>query len=102
MSETNTNAAEPTAEELQEYRKKMDQFYDEQTPLLQKQFEYEDLLARIEEARAKRLTMSMRIAQIMAGPKEPSAEELKEMKQAFKEAQEEELAKEPKRKLKDQ
>lgn len=75
MSETNTER-EPTEQELQAYRENMKKFYDQQIPFLKKQKEYEMLLADIEEARAKRITMSMRIAQIMAGPpEEPSEEE---------------------------
>ena len=64
----NTEAKEPTEAELKAYREKMIQYYKEQIPLLKSQKEYEMLLADIEEARAKRITMSVRIAQIMAGP----------------------------------
>lgn len=68
MSETNQQDREPTEAELKAYREKMIQYYKEQIPLLKSQKEYETLLADIEEARAKRVTMTMRIAQIMAGP----------------------------------
>lgn len=70
----NEDGKEPTEAELKAYRENMKKYYEEQLPLLKKQKEYEGLLADIEESRAKRLTMTMRIAQIMAGPpKEPDA-----------------------------
>jgi hypothetical protein len=75
MSETNQQDREPTEAELKAYREKMIQYYKEQIPLLKSQKEYETLLADIEEARAKRVTMTMRIAQIMAGPPQPKEEE---------------------------
>lgn len=65
---------EPTEAELREYRENMKKFYEGEIALLRRQKEYEALLADIEESRLKRLTMTMRIAQIMAGPpKEPDA-----------------------------
>jgi hypothetical protein len=86
MSETNTER-EPTEQELQAYRENMKKFYDQQIPFLKKQKEYEMLLADIEEARAKRITMSMRIAQIMAGPpEEPSEEEKAKAVEAMQQA----------------
>jgi hypothetical protein len=86
MSETNTER-EPTEQELQAYRENMKKFYEQQIPFLKKQKEYEVLLADIEEARAKRLTMSVRIAQIMSGPaQEPSEEEKAKAMEAMREA----------------
>lgn len=87
MSElTNQEEREPTPQELNEYRESMKKFYDQQIPMLKKQREYETLLADIEEARAKRITMNIRIAQMMAGPPEaPSKEEQEEMMKAMKE-----------------
>ncbi len=102
MSETNKPQdveKEPTEKELSDYRENMKKFYDQQVTLLKKQKEYEVLLADIEEARAKRLTMSMRIAQIMAGPPEaPSQEEQEAMRKHMQEQmqEEEETAKEKK------
>lgn len=91
MSETNKTQAEPTEKELLEYRENMKKFYDQQIPLLRKQKEYEGLLADIEEARAKRFTMSMRIAQIMAGPPEPPSQEEQD---AMREQMQQEMLKE--------
>lgn len=91
MSETTNQRPEPTEKELQEYRENMKKFYDTQIPLLKKQKEYELLLADIEEARAKRVTMSMRIAQIMAGPPEqPTEEQMAEAQAKMQEAMQEE------------
>lgn len=91
MSETTNQQPEPTEKDLQEYRENMKKFYDVQIPMLKKQKEYELLLADIEEARAKRITMSMRIAQIMAGPPEkPSEEEMEQARQKMQEAMQEE------------
>lgn len=91
MSETTNQRPEPTEKELQEYRENMKKFYDSQIPLLKKQKEYEMLLADIEEARAKRITMSMRIAQVMAGPPEqPTEEQMAEAQAKMQEAMQEE------------
>jgi chromosome segregation ATPase len=91
MSEpTNQEEREPTQKELNEYRENMKKFYDTQIPMLKKQKEYESLLADIEEARLKRITMNMRIAQIMAGPPEPpSQEEMDEARERMQEAMQE-------------
>ena len=91
MSETTNQRPEPTEKELQEYRENMKKFYDTQIPLLKKQKEYEMLLADIEEARAKRVTMSMRIAQVMAGPPEqPTEEQMAEAQTRMREAMQQE------------
>ena len=58
---------EPTAEEIAEMREKMQAYYDNQIPFLQKQKEYENLLAEIEIARARRIEMTIRIAQMTMG-----------------------------------
>lgn len=91
MSETTNQRPEPTEKELQEYRENMKKYYDVQIPLLKKQKEYEVLLADIEEARAKRVTMSVRIAQIMAGPPDkPTEQEMAEAQERMREAMNEE------------
>lgn len=66
---------EPTAEEIAEMREKMQAYYDNQIPFLQKQKEYENLLADIELARAKRIEMTIRIAQMTMGPQDEEADE---------------------------
>lgn len=60
-----------TEEQLLEIRKRMIKYYKEQIGVLEPQARYETLLADIEEARARRMQMSIRLAQMMAGPKEP-------------------------------
>lgn len=71
MSEENTvneSQAEPTEAEVKAYRESMKKFYDDQMPLLKKQNEYEKILAEIEESRAKRMSFTIRMAQMMAPP----------------------------------
>lgn len=68
MSETNQDNRELSPEEIKAYRMQMTEFYKTQIPTLKLQKEYETLLADIEEARAKRMTMTIRMAQMMAGP----------------------------------
>lgn len=86
MSETTNNInqdREPTAEEMKTMRANMQAYYKEQLPLVKVQAEYEKLLADIEEARARRISMSVRIAQMMAPPSsedEAEPEEKKERK----------------------
>lgn len=68
MSEENQTA---TAEQIEAYRKAREnrkKFYEEEIPFLKKEKEYTTLLAEIEEQRLKRLTMSIRGAQLAAGP----------------------------------
>lgn len=59
-----------TEEQLLEIRKRMIKYYKDQIGVLEPQAKYETLLADIEEARARRMQMSIRLAQMMAGPKE--------------------------------
>lgn len=61
---------EPTAEEIQEMRERMQSYYENQIPFLEKQLKYENLLSDIELARAKRIEMTIRIAQMTMGPQE--------------------------------
>lgn len=74
MSETTNNQEIPqegpemTPAQMAEFRKKATEYYKNQTGVLKAQLEYESLLADIEEARTKRMTMTIRMAQMMAGP----------------------------------
>tara|TARA_R100001480_G_scaffold148115_2_gene147330 strand:- start:250 stop:531 length:282 start_codon:yes stop_codon:yes gene_type:complete len=72
MSET-VKEAEMSQEELEERRKKVSDFYAGNIPHLKIQCEYEELLTKIEENRAKRLQAQMMIAQIMAAQEENPA-----------------------------
>ena len=94
MSETTNNPEIPQEEremtpaQMVEFRKKAKAYYNDQSVVLKAQLEYESLLADIEEARTKRMTMTIRMAQMMAGPpqeketgplpKSPSPENLEE------------------------
>jgi len=68
-------------EELATKKEEMLAFYKESMPYLQAQFEYEELLSRIDEMRLKRTQIQMTYAQMMAPPEEDekveSNEELK-------------------------
>jgi outer membrane protein TolC len=61
-------------QQIREWREKMTNYYNDQLPLLETQKKYETLLADIEEARARRMTMSIRLAQMMSGPDEEEEE----------------------------
>ena len=78
-SQTNQRQAEPTEEEIKAYRASMKKFYEEQIPLLKKQQEYEGLLADIEEAKAKRVSFTLRIAQMLTPAEAPPEGEMPEM-----------------------
>lgn len=65
---------EPTPEEIKQMRTNMQAYYKEQLPLVKIQAEYEKYLADIEEARARRISMNIRIAQMMTPPSEPTGE----------------------------
>jgi hypothetical protein len=67
-STTKETQAEPTEAELKAYRESMKKFYDEQMPLLKKQNEYEKILADIDESRARRMSFTIRMAQMLAPP----------------------------------
>ncbi len=67
-------------EELATKKEEMLTFYKESMPYLQAQFEYEELLSRIDEMRLKRTQIQMTYAQMMAPPeeelmREPEAED---------------------------
>jgi len=78
--ETTVEQPEPTVEELKEMRKKMDDYYEEQFPFLEKQLKYEELLTSIEVSRYRRLEAMIRIAQIEQGPQSEKPKENPERK----------------------
>lgn len=86
-NKVNETQAEPTEAELKAYRESMKKFYDEQMPLLKKQNEYEKILADIEESRARRMSFTLRMAQMLAPLPEapPEGEMPPDMEQAKKE-----------------
>jgi hypothetical protein len=61
---------ELTHEELVARKEEMLTFYKESLPYLQAQFEYEDLLAKIDEARFKRAQYQIQYAMMMNPPQE--------------------------------
>lgn len=55
-----------TPEQMEEMRQRMVDYYNKQNPLLELQSTHEKHLADIEESRCRRLTMSIRLANMMA------------------------------------
>jgi len=76
MTNEETLEKEPTAEEIQEMRERMQSYYENQIPFLEKQLKYENLLADIELARAKRIEMTIRIAQMTMGPQQEEEQDM--------------------------
>lgn len=70
---------ELTHEELIARKEEMLKFYQESLPYLKAQFDYEDLLCKIDEARFKRAQYQIQYAMMMNPPQESeSPEELRE------------------------
>lgn len=72
-----------TPEEITQRKKEMEEYYDTEIPFLTKQLQYEMIITQLEEARARRCTAQLTIANIMAkAPEEPEEpkEESKERK----------------------
>lgn len=80
-----------TPEQLKEMRTSMMKHYEQQIPLLKKQKDYEVLLADIEEARARRMEMTIRLARMMAGPPPSPPQESDENKETQPEKKERKL-----------
>lgn len=57
-------------EEIQQQKEELMEFYKSALPQLEAQFEYETMIADIEEARLRRVMAQARIAQILAPPTE--------------------------------
>lgn len=104
--ETNTPQEEKqlSPEQIKKILDTRTKYYKDQLPLLKAQLEYETILADIEESRARRLTMSIRIAQMMAGPSEESMSEQEQesLQEMPENIQEEVTEKKGPRKLKSQ
>jgi|LakMenEpi03Aug12_release.lakeMendotaPanAssembly.Ray.scaffolds.fasta_scaffold689082_2 hypothetical protein len=64
-----------TPEQIEDNRKKVIQYYKKQAEVLEHQAKYENLLADIETARARRMEMIIRQAQMAAGPQDEKSEE---------------------------
>lgn len=59
---------ELTPEEIKAYKKQMENRYDEEIPFLEKQVQYEELHARIDEARLRQHTAMLRLIQLQNPP----------------------------------
>jgi hypothetical protein len=63
-----------TPEELEQKRKEMLQFYNESMPYLKSQYEYEEMLMKIDEVRFKRTNIQMQYAMMMQAQQESELE----------------------------
>jgi len=70
----NQQEREFTAEELEQKRKEMLQFYNESMPYLKSQYEYEEMLMKIDEVRFKRTNIQMQYAMMMQAQQESELE----------------------------
>lgn len=81
--ENSVEEMEMTPEELLQRKEEMYSFYTESLKYLKAQLEYEETLAKIDEARFKRLTIQMQHAMMM-NPPEDMEQNQAEAKEAFK------------------
>jgi hypothetical protein len=65
---------EMTQEELMARKEEMLNFYKDSLPYIQAQCEYEELLARIDEARFKRAEAQIKYAMMMQGPQKEDSD----------------------------
>ena len=70
----NQQERELTAEELTQQKENMLKFYTESLPYLEAQYQYEDLLLRIDEARFKRTNIHMQYAMMAQSQQEAELE----------------------------
>lgn len=70
MSQADKPMQELTPEEVKAYKDKMEKRYDEEIPFLEKQVKYEELHARIDEARLRQYSAMLRLAQLQTPPEE--------------------------------
>jgi len=94
VMEEPTQEQQLTAEELAERKEQMYQFYTESMRYLKAQFEYEEMLLKIDAARFERIKLQMQHA-MMTNPPEDMDESQEEAKELFKE----EIKTEQKKKL---
>lgn len=64
----------PTPAEMEKRKKELIKFYTEQITFLNTQLEYEELLTKIEDSRARRVMAQVKIAQMLAGPESQNSE----------------------------
>jgi len=73
-----------TPEQIEDNRKKVIQYYKKQAEVLEYQAKYESFLADIETARARRMEMIIRQAQMAAGPQDEAAPEKEEQEESMR------------------
>jgi hypothetical protein len=84
----NQQERELTAEELTQQKENMLKFYTESLPYLEAQYQYEDLLLRIDEARFKRTNIQMQYAMMAQAQQEAELEDAQQKEEQL-EAREE-------------
>lgn len=77
-----TNQEQMSAEELAERKEQMYKFYTESMRYLQAQFEYEEMLLKIDAARFERIKLQMQHV-MMTNPPEDMEESQEEIKEAL-------------------
>jgi hypothetical protein len=75
MEETIEKEPRLTQEEIQNNRKKLMEYYEENIPFLKLQSEYEELITSIQQSKTNRLIAQIQFAQIMSPPQEERKEE---------------------------
>lgn len=76
---------ELTPEQLAERKQEMLSFYTDSLPYLEAQYEYESILAKIDEVRFKRASIQMQFGMMMQEPKQGEEPETTESPNAPKE-----------------
>jgi hypothetical protein len=77
MEETLEKEPRLSQEEIENNRQKLMEYYELNIPFLKLQFEYEELITKIQESKTRRLIAQVQIAQIMS-PGQQEEEEKEE------------------------
>lgn len=72
-----------TQEELDAKRKEMLKFYKDSLPYLKAQYEYEEMLMKIDEVRFKRTNIQMQFAMMAQAQQEAESEELEDENEKY-------------------
>ena len=73
------NQQDLTADQLAEQKEKMLTFYKESIPYLTAQYEYEEILLKIDEARFKRSSIAYQFAMMTQNSENPETPEVEDM-----------------------
>jgi hypothetical protein len=84
----NQQEKEFSAEELAQQKENMLKFYTESLPYLEAQYQYEDLLLRIDEARFKRTNIQMQYAMMAQAQQEAELEDAQQKEEQMESKEE--------------